>query len=143
MVPDHAPVAVQDAALLVDQVSSVLLPLGMVLGEAVNTIVGSGGLTETVVDCDALPPAPLQVRVNVEFEVRAPVDCDPLVGRVPDQAPEAVHEVALVEVQVSVVLLPLVTLACLAFKLTVGEDALTDTVVDCETLPPGPLHVSA
>jgi hypothetical protein len=59
--PDQAPVAVQDVALVADQVRVELLPLATLLGLAVKVTVGAGEVTETVVDCDALPPAPVQV----------------------------------------------------------------------------------
>ena len=74
----------------------------------------------------------------------APVDCEPLVALVPDQAPEAVHEVALVVDQETVELPPLVTVLGLAVKLTVGAGVggVTETVADCVALPPVPLQVS-
>jgi hypothetical protein len=52
--------------------------------------------------------------------VRAPVLCVPLVACVPLQAPEAVHEVALVELQVNVAALPLATAAGEAPSVTDG-----------------------
>lgn len=48
--PDHAPAAVQEVALLEDQLTVELLPLAMVLGLALMDTVGAGWLTETVVD---------------------------------------------------------------------------------------------
>jgi hypothetical protein len=48
------------------------------------------------------------------------VSCVPLTGSVPDQAPEAVHEVALVDDQVIVVLPPLETMLGLGLIVTVG-----------------------
>jgi hypothetical protein len=75
--------------------------------------------------------------------VSAPVDSEPLTGMLPDQAPEAAQEVALVDVQVKVELLPLATVLGLALMLTVGICCgLTVTVVDCAALPPAPVHVS-
>jgi hypothetical protein len=74
--------------------------------------------------------------------LRAPVDCEPLAALLPDQAPEAVQEVALMADQVSVELLPLATVLGLAVKVTVGEGAVTDTVADCVALPPLPVQVS-
>ena len=71
----------------------------------------------------------------------APVDCEPLAALVPDQAPEAVHEVALEELQVNVELLPLATVLGLAAKVTVGAGCVTDTVADCAELPPLPVQV--
>jgi hypothetical protein len=61
---------------------------------------------------------------------------------VPDQPPEAVQEVALVEVHVSVELLPDTTLVGLAVSVTVGAGVVTVTVADCEALPPIPVQVS-
>jgi hypothetical protein len=74
--------------------------------------------------------------------VSAPVDCEPFTGMLPDQAPEAVQEVALVEDQVNLELLPLATVLGLAARLTIGVCfGLTVTVVDCAALPPVPLQV--
>jgi hypothetical protein len=79
--------------------------------------------------------------------VIAPVACEPLVAIDPLQAPEAVQAVALVEDHVNVVLLPLGTLLGLELIVTVGaptvgEAALTLTVVDWVALPPTPVHVN-
>jgi len=74
--------------------------------------------------------------------VRAAVDCEPLVALAPDQAPEAVHEVALVAAQVNVDVPPLATVLGLALKLTVGAGAVTETVADCVALPPAPVQTS-
>ena len=73
----------------------------------------------------------------------APLDCDPLTALLPDQPPEAVQAVVLVEVQVSVAALPLATVLGVAARLTVGAGALTDTVADCVALPPVPVQVRA
>lgn len=74
--------------------------------------------------------------------VSAPVDCVPVTALLPDQAPEAIHEVAFVTDQVSVALLPLLTALGPTLKVTVGADALTETVTDCAALPPLLVHVS-
>ena len=58
------------------------------------------------------------------------MDCVPLTALVPDQAPEAVQAVALVDDQVRLELLPLATVLGLAIKLTVGAGAVTETVTD-------------
>lgn len=59
------------------------------------------------------------------------MDCEPLTALVPDHAPEAVHEVALVEDHVRVELLPLAMVLGLAPKLTEAVSfGLTVTVVD-------------
>jgi hypothetical protein len=60
----------------------------------------------------------------------------------PDHAPEAVHEVALVEDHVSVEEPPLLIVLGLAPTLTVaGGFPLTLTVADCAVLPPDPVQV--
>jgi hypothetical protein len=74
--------------------------------------------------------------------LRAPVDCDPLVAWLPDQDPEAAHEVALVEDHVRVAALPLVTVLGLALRVTVGGSDVTVTVADCAALPPVPVQVN-
>jgi hypothetical protein len=62
--------------------------------------------------------------------VRPPVAIESLVALVPDQAPEAVQEEALVEDQVSVDVPPLTMLVGLATSETVGAGAETETVAD-------------
>jgi hypothetical protein len=52
------------------------------------------------------------------------------VASVPDQPPDAMQAVALVEDQVNVDFAPLATLVGLALKLMPGAGAETDTVVD-------------
>ena len=61
LVPAQAPEAVQDVALVADQVKVELLPLATVLGLAAKLTVGAGEVTDTVADWAALPPLPLQV----------------------------------------------------------------------------------
>ncbi len=63
LAPAQAPDAVHAEALLEDQVRVALLPLATVLGLAASATVGAGGVTDTVIDCVALPPAPVQVSV--------------------------------------------------------------------------------
>jgi len=80
----------------------------------------------------------------VAFAVSEPVDCEPLMGLLPDQAPEAVHEVALVDDQLKVELPPLATVLGLALRTTVAVGVgLTVTVVDCAAVPPVLLQVNA
>jgi hypothetical protein len=61
-----------------------------------------GCVTDTVEDCAALPPAPVQVSVNLVVVVSAPVPALPEGLSDPLQPPEAAQEVALVEDQVRV-----------------------------------------
>jgi len=142
LLPDQAPEAVHDVAFVDDQVKSALLPLDTVLGLALMlTVAVDFGLTVTVVDWAAVPPAPLQVSEYVEFADSAPVDREPLTGSLPDHAPEAVQDVAFAADQVRVELLPLITELGLAFRVTVGAGDFTDTVADCAALPPAPVQV--
>ena len=102
--PDQAPEPAHEVALVELQDSVEAVPEMTELGLAVNDTVGAVGLgvTETVVDCVADPPAPVQVSEYVALLVKAPVLCEPEVPFVPDHVPEAVHEVAFVELQESV-----------------------------------------
>jgi len=70
------------------------------------------------------------------------VECDPLVASLPLQPPEAVQEVAFLDDQDKVELLPLAMVLGLALKLTVGAGEVTVTVADCAALPPAPVQVS-
>jgi hypothetical protein len=143
-VPLQPPEAVHEVALVDDQLSIDAAPLVTVLGAAARVTDGAGVVTETVADCAALPPAPLHVSVYVAPVLSAPVDDEPLVALLPDQAPEAVHEVALVAVQLTVELAPLATVLGFAVTVTAGAEAaaVTETVTVCVALPPAPLQVS-
>jgi hypothetical protein len=74
--------------------------------------------------------------------VSAPVDFEPPVDViVPDQASDAMQDVALVADQLIVELLPLVTVLGLADKLTVGAGVVTETVADWVAVPPLPVQL--
>jgi hypothetical protein len=60
--PDHAPDAAHEVAFVADQVSVELFPLLMALGPTLSVTTGADAFTETVADCTALPPLPVQVR---------------------------------------------------------------------------------
>ena len=70
-----------------------------------------------------MPPVPVHVSVKVVVIVSAPVLRLPLVGVEPLQPPEAAHEVAPVELQLSVVEPPLPMLVLAALSDTVGAAA--------------------
>jgi len=142
LLPDQPPEAVQVVALVEDQVNVELPPLATLVGLALKETVGAGAVTETVADCDAEPPAPLHVRVNVVAVVSAGVVWVPLVPSAPLQPPDAVQEVALVETQVKVEVAPLATVLGLAVSVTAGAGVATVTIADCDALPPLPLQVS-
>ena len=63
LVPTQSPEAVQEVALVETQANVEPLPLVIVLGLTLKLTVGAGALTETVADCAALPPFPVQVKV--------------------------------------------------------------------------------
>jgi hypothetical protein len=65
----------------------------------------------------------------------------PLTGFAPDQAPEAVHDVAFEADHCKVALAPLARMVGLADRLTTGGGGVTDTVVDWVAEPAGPLQV--
>jgi hypothetical protein len=54
---------VQAVALVDDHVNADVAPLLTVAGVAVKVTAGAGLLTDTVADCAAFPPLPLQVSV--------------------------------------------------------------------------------
>ncbi len=58
------------------------------------------------------------------------MDDEPLIALAPDQAPEAAHEIALLDDHVIVELAPLATVLGLALRLTVGAGGVTETVTD-------------
>lgn len=66
-VPAQPPAAVQLLALAVDQLRVDVPPFATAVGDAVSEIVGEGGalggVTVTVTDCDAVPPAPVHDNV--------------------------------------------------------------------------------
>ena len=125
-----------------DHLRDAELPLVIELGLALKLTAGAGALTETVANCAALPPVPVQDRVKVALAVSAPVDWEPLRALLPDQPPEALQAVAYVDDHVRVALAPLAMALGPTLKLTVGSGAFTDTVVDCAALPRGPVQVS-
>jgi hypothetical protein len=65
----------------------------------------------------------------------------PFVGLLPDQPPDAVQLLALLEDQLSIEDPPLLTVVGLAPRLSVGG-AATLTVTDRAALPPEPVQVS-
>jgi hypothetical protein len=143
-VPLHPPVALHEVALVDDQVKVEAPPLVTLLGEALIVAVGAGVVTATLVEALELPPAPVQTRPNVVFAVSAPVLAEPDVPFAPLQPPVASQEVALVDDQLSVEALPLVTLVGEAPSEIVGAGvaAVTATLADALVVPPPPVQMS-
>lgn len=126
---------------MADQFSVALLPLVTALGPTLRLSVGVGDLTEIVVDWTAVPPRPEQVSVYVESAARTPVDCVPLAGLLPDQAPAAVHDVAFKAFHLRAELVPFAIVLGAALMLTTGAVDFTETVANWVALPPGPVQV--
>ena len=90
-------------------------------GDAVSWTDGDAdAVTLTVALAIAPPPGPLQFSVKVVADVMAALWALPLTDRPPLQPPEAVHDAALLDVHVNIVVPPLETLVGLAARLTVG-----------------------
>jgi hypothetical protein len=103
----------------------------------------SAPATVTVTERLTLPPAPLQPSVKVLVTVSGLDVSLPEVALVPDQAPEALHEVTLVEDHVSVEVPPLATDVGVAARDSVGAGGVTVTVDDALAVPPDPEHARA
>ena|SRR3989338_3883280 len=92
------------------------------------------------------PPTPLQVKVNVVAEVIGG-EVSPVleVDFPPDQPPEAVHEVALVDVHDNVTVLPETTKIDesepLVLISTVGGGTMFTVTLSTVDVPPGPVQV--
>jgi hypothetical protein len=147
MAPNHAPEAEQEVAFVEDQVSVEDPPLATDVGFAASDTVGAG-VTVTVADALAVPPDPVQARMNVLVVVSAPVDWPVLLesALLPDHALEARQEAALVDDQVSVEDPPLATDVGFAASDTVGAGGgggIPDTVTPAEAfaIPPEPVQV--
>lgn len=63
LLPVQPPLAVQEVALVEDQVRVALWPETMLVGEAEKETVGAAALTLTVTLRVVVPPAPVQARV--------------------------------------------------------------------------------
>jgi hypothetical protein len=120
LVPLQPPEAVHEVALVELHVSREAPPTAMDVGFAVSITVAAVPDNVTVAVAIVLaPPAPLQTNEYDVVAVSALVLSVPLVAFVPLQPPEAVQDVALVELHVSIDVPPLAT--------EVG-DALMDAV---------------
>ncbi len=98
--------------------------------------------TVTFVDLAIEPPGPAHVSVNVDDADSGPVVAEPDVGRLPDHAPLAVHELALADDHVRFEAAPLGTVVGVALSVSVGEGEplAIVTVADLDTVPPLPVH---
>jgi len=119
--------------LLTDQLKVELPPGLMLVGLALKETVGAGAVAAvvvTVTDCAALPPLPVQVSVYFVVAVSAAVALVPFIGCAPLQPPEAMHDVAFVELQLNIAVLPLATVVGFAARAMPGAGLVTDTDAD-------------
>jgi hypothetical protein len=135
LVPVQASKASQASASVDDQVrveeSFGLTESGLAASETVGGGGGGNSSTVTVTDWVVLVPAPLQTKINVLVSTSGPTTSVPDVPLVPDHAPDAVHELASVDDQVSVVVPLRLTLIGSAVRETVGDaGGATVTVTD-------------
>jgi hypothetical protein len=94
LVPAQAPPATQALAPIDDQVKLVCVPVLTLTGLAVNCTLG-GATTLTVTSCVALPPMPVQLRLNSADDESGRTVSSPCVGFAPVQGtPAATHDVA-------------------------------------------------
>jgi len=134
-----APEAVHAVALVELQVSVEVPPLAMTVGLATKVAVGM--ILTMTVDALLVPPVPVQVKEYELGIVIAPVLCVPLVALLPVQPPEAVHEVAFVELHVSVEVPPLAIKVGFAINVTVGAGTTVTVAVATLLVPPTPLQL--
>ena len=134
--PFQPPEAVHDVALVELHVSVEAVPLITELGVAVSVTAGRAPTVTVAVATLLAPPEPVQVSVYDVVAVRAPVLWLPLVASTPLQPPEAVHDVAADELQISVEAVPLLTVVCAAPRDAVGCGGLVEGVT------PAPPHAA-
>jgi len=118
-----------------------VLPLAMAVGFALRETLGAAAATVTVADCAAVPPLPVQVRTNWVVALKGTVVCEPEIASVPVQPPDAEQLEASLAFHVRTVATPLFTVDGLAVKVTVGAEEATETVTDCDALPPALVQV--
>jgi hypothetical protein len=138
--PLQAPLAVQDVALLEVHVNVERPPAATTGGDAVNVTVGTGRMVTVATRGAATPPGPAQESEYAVATVNGPVLWLPLAASVPLQPPEALHEVALVELHVSSEAFPEATAVGVAASVAVGTGIDATVAVAGGVTPPRPVH---
>jgi hypothetical protein len=132
----------QDFALVLDHVTVVVFCASNSVSASESVAVGA--FQPVMVACAfALPPAPEQLSVKVEAALVITIDCDPVVASVPLQSPDAVHERALVDVQVSVTLPPMRASLVDTLRLAVGATGVGGVLELPPPPPPPPQEASS
>ena len=140
--PPQPPEAVHEFALVELHVSVEATLLATLVGLAVSVTVGAGTTVTVAVAALLVPPVPVQVKEYEAVEVSAPVPWVPLVAFVPPQPPEALHEVAFVELHASVEPAPLAIEVGLAVSVTVGVPGTVTVAVATLLVPPAPVQIN-
>jgi hypothetical protein len=130
--PLQPPDAVHVAALVELHDSVDAPPAVTLVGFALNVAVGATLTAILTVAAGLVPPAPVQVSENVVSAVSAPAPRVPLAASAPLQPPEALQDVAPVELQVNVDSSPLLTVVLDALIEAVGSGLIGEG----STLPP-------
>jgi hypothetical protein len=138
LLPVQLPDAVQLVALVEVHVNVDAAPDAMVVGAAVNVSDGADEIV-TVAVFATEPPTPMHVNVKLDVAANGPVLCVPDADLLPDQLPDAMQLVVLVELQVSVDAEPDATLPGDAASVSVGGGT-TVTVAVCDVEPPVPVQ---
>jgi hypothetical protein len=136
------PVAMHDVALVELQVNVDVPPLAMLVGFAFNVAVGMAPIVTVAVAGALVPPAPVHVNEYAVLVVKAPVLWLPLAVFVPLQPPDAIHDVAWVELHVNREAPPLAMVVGLAVSVAVGAGAMLTVAVAGVLVPPAPVHVN-
>jgi hypothetical protein len=138
--PLQAPLAVQDMVLLEVHVNVERPPAATTGGDAVNVTVGTGRIVTVVMRGAVTPPGPAQMSEYAVAAVNGPVLRLPLAASVPLQPPEALQEVALVELHVSTEAFPEATAVGAAARVAVGAGIDATVAVAGGVIPPRPVH---
>jgi hypothetical protein len=140
--PLQPPEAVHAVALVELHVKLEVAPVATTVGAAANATVGTGTIVTVAVAGAVVPPGPMQTIEYAVVAVNGPTLWWPLVvASAPLQPPEAVHDVAWVEVQVKVEVPPDATVVGLVARATVGRAFTVIVAVAAVLVPPGPAHV--
>jgi hypothetical protein len=142
-VPLQPPLAAHEVALVELHVNVEAPPLAMDVGFAVSVTVAAGTTVTVAVATLLVPPAPVQISEYDVVAVIAPVLCVPLMDLAPLQPPEAVHDVAFVELHVSVEAPPVGTDVGFAASVTVAAGRTVTVALATLLAPPAPAQLSA
>jgi hypothetical protein len=140
--PLQPPEAVHAVAFVELHVNVELPPLATDVGFALSVAVAVGTTVTGAVAATLVPPVPVHVNVYDVLAESGPMLCVPLVALAPLHPPEAVHEVAFVELHVNVELPPFAIDAGFAVSVAVGLPGTVTVALTTLLVPPAPVQVS-